>query len=77
MCGIVVVANRGVGLKVGFRVDGGVRGGVHPEGKSSKSGEPGVLMDSESSMVARAFMLGRRGKYPYLWERGVWSATLV
>ena len=57
-------------------MDGGVRGGVHPEGRSSKSGELGVLMDSESSMVARAFMLDRRGEYPYLWERGMRSATL-
>ena len=41
------------------------------------SGGLKTLMDGESSMAARAFMLDRRGGYPYLWERGMRSATLV
>ena len=40
-------------------------------------GEPEVLMDGESSMIARAFILDEQGRYPYPWERGMRPARLL
>ena len=76
-CRVKARTSRGIGVGVCRSVDGGVRGGIHPEGRRAKDGELGVLMDNVSSMVARAFILDEQGRYPYLWERGMRPARLL